>query len=82
MAGLRGVAEEAESGRAGIPGLVSPRFPGAGSLWSLRGVMGVRLCQEGPPGAAARASANHLRGSSRSLSPGDRRATAAWVGAG
>lgn len=65
MAGLRGVAEEAESGWAGIPGLVSPRFPGAGSPWSLRVVMGERLRQKGPPRAAARASESHLRGSAR-----------------
>lgn len=82
MAGLRGVAEEAARGRAGIPGLVSPRFPGAGSPWSLRGVMGPRLRQEGPPRAAARAPETHLRGSARSLSPGDRLGGAGWGGGG
>lgn len=40
--------------RAGIPGLVSPRFPGAGSPWSLRGVMEKGCARKGlrapPPG--------------------------------
>lgn len=84
MAGLRGVAEEAESGRVGIPGLVSPRFPGAGSPPSLRGVLGARLRREGPPRAAARAPESHLRGSAGALGPRDRGLGVGWgrVGGG
>lgn len=60
--------------RAGVPGLVSPLFPGAGSPWSLRGVMmGERPRQDGPPRAARPGSREPLAGRARGLGPGDLR---------
>lgn len=76
MAGLRGVAEEAESGWAGIPGLVSPRFPGAGSPWSLRIVMGRGCARKGlpvPPPVLLRTTCVEAQGVSRRDRRGDGR---------
>lgn len=69
---------------AGVPGLVSPRFPGAGSPRSLRGVM---MGGEAAPGRASprrpprllRATCQDARGV---WALGTSWATAGWEGAG
>lgn len=66
---------------SGIPGLVSPRFPGAGSPRSLRGVIRERLRREGLP-RAANWSESLSFGGARGLGPRTAGETADWVGAG
>lgn len=84
-AGLRGVPEEAESGRGRRPGLVSPRFPGAGSPRSLRGVMGSGRARKGlptPPPWPLRATCGGARGSGPWGLPGRRRPRGGRAGQG